>query len=163
MQDIFEKIKEGLKEKSFVDYEEYYKDGGECLISISDAIEIVNQVAEEYNDGWIPCSERLPECEEYAETDALLFQLATGTIEVGYFGKKNPWRDCYFRHYRSVSGIDADDVLAWQPLPELYKPKGDQKDCNTCANYTEPDEIDNGCYMCCKGLEDNYQPKGEKE
>lgn len=48
MQDVFDKIIEGLKEKSFVDYEEYYKDGGECLMSISDAIEIVNQVAEEY-------------------------------------------------------------------------------------------------------------------
>lgn len=26
-----------------------------------EAIEIVKQLAEEYNDGWIPCSERLPD------------------------------------------------------------------------------------------------------
>ena len=28
--------------------------------------------------------------------------------------------------------------------------------CSTCANYTDTDEIDNGCYLCCKGIEDNY-------
>lgn len=32
------------------------------------------------------------------------------------------------------------------------------KDCNNCVNHTEFDEIDNGCYMCCKELEDNYEP-----
>jgi hypothetical protein len=37
-----------------------------------------------------------------------------------------------------------------------------EKDCNTCDNYTEPDEVDNGCYMCCKGLEYNYYPKENK-
>ena len=26
-------------------------------------------------------------------------------------------------------------------------------------NDTDFDEVDNGCYMCCKGLENNYQPK----
>jgi hypothetical protein len=31
-------------------------------------------------------------------------------------------------------------------------------DCKTCANYTDFNEVDNGCYMCCKGLENNYQP-----
>lgn len=34
-----------------------------------------------------------------------------------------------------------------------------EKNCSNCANSTEPDEIDNGCYMCCKGFEDNYVPK----
>lgn len=37
------------------------------------------------------------------------------------------------------------------------------RDCNTCANNTAPDEVDNGCYMCCKGLEDNYEPIQEEE
>lgn len=38
-----EKVVAKLIEKSFVDYDEYYTDGGECLISISDAIEIVRE------------------------------------------------------------------------------------------------------------------------
>jgi hypothetical protein len=58
---IFEKIRERLKEKSFVDYEEYYTDNGECLISISDTIGIINQVEAEYNNGWIRVDDRLPE------------------------------------------------------------------------------------------------------
>ena len=36
-----ERIVEQLEEKSFVDYDEYYCDGGECLISMNEAIEIV--------------------------------------------------------------------------------------------------------------------------
>ena len=38
-----------------LDYAEGLKDAYEI------AIEIVNQLAEEHNDGWIPCSEKLPE------------------------------------------------------------------------------------------------------
>lgn len=34
-----------------------------------------------------------------------------------------------------------------------------EEDCSNCENYTEPDEVDNGCYMCCKGFENNYSPK----
>ena len=41
---------------------------------------------------------------------------------------------------------------------EIVKQGGVAKDCNNCANYTLPDELDN-CYLCCKGYEDNYEPK----
>lgn len=40
--------------------------------------------------------------------------------------------------------------------------KEEIRDCNTCANSTEPDEVDNGCYMCCKGYENNYIPDLKK-
>ena len=32
--------------------------------------------------------------------------------------------------------------------------------CTTCARYTGTNEIDNRCYLCCKGIEDNYVGKG---
>ena len=72
--------------------------------------------------GWIPCSERLRECEWGAETEALLYQhKGTGSIEVGYYGRGGKFRDSYFRHYRnSTDGVDSKDVIAWQPLPEAY-------------------------------------------
>ena len=41
---------------------------------------------------------------------------------------------------------------------EIVKQDGVSKDCNNCANYTLPDKLDN-CYLCCKGYEDNYEPK----
>lgn len=127
MKDAFEKIKERLRtEKSELTS---WAEDMAFELGIDKAIEIVNQVAEEYvpdinvgnNDGWIPCSERLPECEDYEETDALLFQLRSGTIEVGYFGRNNAWRDTYFRNYRNVAGVDASNVIAWQPLPKPYE------------------------------------------
>lgn len=74
-------------------------------------------------DDWIPCSERLPECEWGFETDPVLFQLKSGSIEVGYYGTGGKYSDRYFRTYRDVfEGFDAKDVIAWQPLPEPYQP-----------------------------------------
>ena len=49
MKEFIDKLIERLEEKAFIDYDEYYTDGGECLISISDVKEIVNELAEEYN------------------------------------------------------------------------------------------------------------------
>ena len=46
-----------------------------------------------------------------------------------------------------------DQEQASQPVEKNY-----DHVCITCANYTDPYEVDNGCYMCCKGLEDNYVP-----
>lgn len=34
--------------------------------------------------------------------------------------------------------------------------------CLTCARYTDTDTIDNICYLCCKGMEDNYVVKESK-
>lgn len=72
---------------------------------------------------WIPCSERLPECEWGYETKALMYQMKdTGTIEVGYYGEGGRMRDRYFRTYRdSQEGVDVSAVIAWQPLPEPYR------------------------------------------
>lgn len=72
--------------------------------------------------GWIPCSERLPECEWGTETEALLYQhKGTGSIEARYYGRGGKFRNSYFRHYRnSTDGVDSKDVIAWQPLPEAY-------------------------------------------
>ena len=35
------------------------------------------------------------------------------------------------------------------------------RNCNTCNNYTENfnADVDNGCYLCSKGIEDNYEEK----
>lgn len=89
----------------------------EALIEAMDIVEKYSKIG-----GWIPCSERLPECEWGAETGALLYQhKGTGSIEVGYYGRGGKFRDSYFRHYRnSTDGVDSKDVVAWQPLPEAY-------------------------------------------
>ncbi len=78
-----------------------------------------------YNDGWIPCEYRLPECQKGAETDALMYQMkGTETIHAGYYGTGGKYRDKYFRNYWDTKeGVDAKDVIAWRPMPTPYKGK----------------------------------------
>lgn len=60
----------------------------------------------EYPNNWIPCSERLPERNNYVlVTD-------NGETDIGrrFDGR---WLDCY--------GDKLKDVTAWQPLPEPWK------------------------------------------
>ena len=86
---------------------------------INRAYQIVQEVAEEYRDGWIPCSERLPEepfgclvtvidCEPVTQTD---FENILPYF-VGYDGES--WND--------EDGNEIPfEVIAWQPLPKPFK------------------------------------------
>ena len=121
MQEVFEKIimKLGIRaeksEKKEMDaehfeYAQMYK--GE-RIAFGDAIKIVKQEAEQYNNGWIPCSEKLPELRK----DVLVTVKYTGFmgmhgywIKTGHMEAENDWwGDCA-----------GGEVIAWKPLPEIY-------------------------------------------
>lgn len=82
-------------------------------IALNFAKEIVHEVAEEYNGGWIACSERLPE-------ESL-------NSVIGWDEYRN--RCCFVQYYggRWILGNDIETVkiIAWQPLPEKYPPKGE--------------------------------------
>ena len=91
---------------------------------------IVQEVAEEYNGGWIPCSERLPEESGY-------YLVTYHDWSDGNFLPK--YDDTYVRrlHYqisdhfvgwnypKNVNDRAENDchkeVIAWQPLPEPFK------------------------------------------
>lgn len=68
MQAVFEKIIEKLEKLSDECYKAYCigfnSDDRAEYDAYTNAIEIVKQEAVEYNNGWIPCSERLPETNE---------------------------------------------------------------------------------------------------
>lgn len=118
MQEVFEKIKERLEEKSIehaINAQQFGEDGWtthaskEYIISAAyeNAIEIVNQVAEEYNNGWIPCSDRLPEAR----------QVILATIFV-----KSQQRRFVSQIMYSDWWLEGDaTIIAWQPMPESYK------------------------------------------
>ena len=92
--------------------------------------EIVQEVAEEYKGGWIPCSERLPEESGY-------YLVTYHDWSDGNFLPK--YDDTYVRrlHYQISEHFvgwnypkNVDDraendchkeVIAWQPLPEPFK------------------------------------------
>lgn len=130
MKEAFEKIVERLEEYEYNDLIEHNSElcehckridcgiGMDCSICVMDkAQEIVQEVAEEYNNGWIPCSERLPEEPEEGLTDLdecdeyiAMIENADIPTALNYAGNGEWYRDGEF--YK---------VIAWQPLPEPYK------------------------------------------
>lgn len=70
-----------------------------------------NVIRKYLNDGWIPVEERLPEDEEMV--------LVTCKTKVGRLSVYRAWRGGgYWHGTGSIS-----DVIAWQPLPEPYRPE----------------------------------------
>ena len=119
MQEVFEKIikKLGIRaeksEKKEMDaehfeYAQMYK--GE-RIAFGDAIEIVKQEAEKYNNGWIPCSSGvMPRANGwYLVTNHL------GVVQ------EQRWSANHWEKLRD------DAVLAWRELPLPYQPKGERE------------------------------------
>ena len=107
------------------------EDCGRC--GFMQSIEIVNELAEEYNGGWIPCSRELPEY----DTKQYIVQKTNGLIDIlgftkdaykldkydfrEYKGKKKP----LFYDYDSEYGYIEYECEAWMPLPEPYHQKGE--------------------------------------
>lgn len=100
----------------------YYSDGYDKGIEY--AIEIVNELAEEYKvsempTGWIPVSERLPELTEgtecFKQSKYCLVTLkwwdGDMTESVGWYNQSGVWNE------------DSKNckVVAWMPLPAPYK------------------------------------------
>ena len=105
---------------------EKYCEGSDCFLCVWDkAIEIVNQLAEEYsskssgleNDGWIPCSERLPSREEVEEW-------ATFLVTIRVHGKYEIMDFCLFGTDGKWHVSEGKEVIAWKrQMP--YQPKGE--------------------------------------
>ena len=132
MKKVFEKIIEKQKELfqdlnvievlSHVDFDSTIQNSLENFLKAitNEAIEIVKQEAERYNNGWIPCSEKLPELRQ----DVLVTVKYTGFmgmhgywIKTGHMEAENDWwGDCA-----------GGEVIAWQPLPKPFQ-KGDNNE-----------------------------------
>lgn len=66
--------------------------------------------------GWIPCSERLPECGKRYLVTAIWRdgEFERRSVYDAVYGSDRIW---HTRNFKSV----AYEVAAWQPLPEPYK------------------------------------------
>lgn len=90
---------------------EYLKyNDGDWNSAIDESIKIVNELAEEYNNGWIPCSERLPEEDGYYLITIRFYHLHNLVV-----------MGCNFEDGKWLYMDGDDEVLAWQPLPQPYK------------------------------------------
>ena len=87
--------------------------GMDCFICVMDkAKQIVQEVAEEYNNGWIPCSVDLPK-----EKDGIvLICCEDGNVMTG---KHSEFSDTWYKG--NVYAVGGSNVIAWQPLPKPFK------------------------------------------
>ena len=76
---------------------------------------IVQEVAEEYKGGWIPCSERLPEAGKRYLVSAIWKDkdFEKSAVYDAVYGSDGLWHSY---NYEPVSY----KVIAWQPLPEPF-------------------------------------------
>ena len=123
-----EKVVAQLEERKgnvFIDGKKMYQE--DYFIDIDDAIEIINQLAEEHKGGWIPCSEKLPQENEPVDAvcEVVNIMLKSGTVTSG-------WCNRYLERWYVLDECcdyplqqNYEDVIAWQPLPAPYQPKGE--------------------------------------
>lgn len=114
---IIEKLEEQKKGNPFVyGKNDKSRDASVSRQTLDYAIEIVKQEAEQYDNGWIPCSEQLPN-QDGEFTDVLI---TCESIADGVFVQSAEF-------YIAADGAPIFDalyhyerVLAWQPLPQPY-------------------------------------------
>ena len=116
MMNVFEKIIERLEETKTKGYVTGITNNpyefGACS-ALDRAVEIVNQVEKEHNNGWIPCSERLPEVNNFVLVES---EHGIWIVRLIEYGNRKYFVDIYNDY-----SCPIDSVLAWQPLPQPYK------------------------------------------
>ena len=102
--------------------DKYY--GKQC--SYLHSIEIVNELAEEFatdinvvsKNGWIPCSERLPDIEGNT-SDTVLVCTIDGFQHMAFWCDDEKWRYCESGMIKKP--MEWTEIIAWMPLPAPYK------------------------------------------
>ena len=124
MNEVFEKIIEKQKELfqdlnaievlSHVDFDSTIQNSLDNFLKAitNEAIEIVKQEAEKYNNGWIPCSERLP---KYGEV--VMCSCTNNGITISCITHKGVKPSKIVR-------FGQHSVIAWQPLPKPFQKGG---------------------------------------
>ena len=133
MQTVFEKIIEKLKEQKS-GLTEWAEDEA-FKLATDKAIEIVKQEAEKYNNGWIPCSVRIPTEQErwfgHDLTDAEpreFIVMVKGAYEptTGYYHRGyGCWVKDLTSEYDDKNTGYGNEIVAWRFFPKPYKPKGE--------------------------------------
>lgn len=105
--EILDKLKQVPNEYRHEEYNE----------AISDVVRFIERYKEKYNNGWIPCSERLPEPIRPVLVTLRNWMNDKYFVRVGRF---------HTDHWKTDEGIVENSVvIAWQPLPNPFQKKGE--------------------------------------
>ena len=143
MQEVFEKLIEKLEEEKnktfFIETsrpQTQYRYGNSYRPLFDTAIKIVNEVVEEYDNGWIPVSEAMPperdsmfaKLKGTDKWDNAMFERISDDVNVTVEYKDGTRRTKTMHtvdgKWKSESAVKST-VIAWQPLPKQYQPKGE--------------------------------------
>ena len=123
MQEVFEKIIEKLDELIDCNPIDGYEKGKNC--AASEAIEIVKQEAEKFgidtnvwSNGWIPCSERLPE--EYDDVEVTIEEIADDVGGKRYYNVRSWLQDGQWVIKKNPHN---PTVIAWKYPAQPYQPE----------------------------------------
>lgn len=117
MQEVFGKIKNRIT--GYLKKQVCVKSGWDIVAINAEVHQIIKEVEKEYSDGWIPCSERLPENDKYI----LLSFENFPHPEIGRY-KGDEDGGAFYIGDDTETCISQDLIVnAWQPLPEPYKQK----------------------------------------
>lgn len=129
MNEFVEKIVEKLEELRQIEYdrEDYIDEDGlynDCEEAFADGesngryqayvriMKFIIEIEKEYNNGWIPCSERLPA----DKTDVLVWHSDQDMHCVAWYNSASKiW------YSNDFEIADSKYIVAWQPLPKPYE------------------------------------------
>ena len=122
MNKLFENILDRLEDTKDIEHDDSVAEVVSTRIwnkAIHRAKQIVKEVAEEYNGGWIPCSERLPEIGQ-----EVIVSTKNGSVYSNIYYDyidNNAKEPCFHRWDDEMWNCFMLDVIAWQPLPKPFK------------------------------------------
>ena len=120
MQEVFSKIIEKLEElQNYACFPTEWVNEEQSKIHsyYANKLTEILKLTEQYNSGWIPCSERLPEPIRPVLVTLRNWMNDKYIVRVGRF---------HTDHWKTDEGIVENSVvIAWQPLPQPYQTKGE--------------------------------------
>ena len=104
---------------------ETYRPYNEAWNDAIDEAEKAIETLPDADDGWIPCSKRLPEEDDYnscieCPDGAVWYFTENGTMGIGYYYEST-------KEWSTTDDLKTDGkVVAWRPLPPAFRPKEDK-------------------------------------
>ena len=125
--DVLEKIFEEIEDHA-IEFESF----GMCddYVSVGWVKEVIRSHMDEAkdanapsNDGWIQVEDELPKETEKEYYPVMYVTTSYGVVAWGFYRVKDEQWYLYNDIMEEFESVENNKIIAWQPLPEPYKPK----------------------------------------